>query len=293
MKESHCHAMETAAGILAPNLIPSPALAELAGTAAAAPASGSEPDSSNGHQKGWRNGHLQATISHFDELSAQYDHYTLKRQDYLGTVDRIILEQIGLRNPCSYLDVGCGTGRMLTKIQHAFPAGRGYGIDISSQMVETCRTKGLNVTQADFFAFQPATTFDLVFLEFNVFGYLIVQNGLADTIRHLRRLVGDSGTIVFDILNPLCLTYARLRRTLPTAIGRCCNLLAKGGECQFTYSVGGTPISMGLAWSGRIESAFREEGYTVKRHSIKYADHRWLKPLPRLLTSQFLFVVSR
>ncbi len=291
MKESHCPVMEAAASVLTPNLTPAPALAERAG--AAIPAGGAEPKKESGRLKGQRNEHLKATISHFDELSAQYDHYALKRQDYLGAVDHIILEQIGRRNPCSYLDVGCGTGRMLSKIQHAFPECRGVGIDISSQMVETCRAKGLNVTQADFFAFQPATTFDVVFLEFNVFGYLIVQNGLADSIRHLRRLVGDRGTVVFDILNPFCLTYSRLRQTLPTAIGRCCNLLAKGGECQFTYTVGGTPISMGLAWSGRIEKGFRETGYTVKRHAIKYADHRWLKPLPRLLTSQFLFVVSR
>ncbi|MHB8808500.1 MAG: class I SAM-dependent methyltransferase [Desulfobulbaceae bacterium] len=245
------------------------------------------------HRKGQRSEHLKATISHFDELSTQYDHYALKRQDYLGTMDHIILEQIGRCNPCSYLDVGCGTGRMLAKIKDAFPASRGFGIDISPQMVETCRAKGLHVAQADFFSFQPATTFDVVFLEFNVFGYLIVQNGLADSISHLRRLVGDRGTIVFDILNPFCLTYARLRRTLPTAIGRCCSLLAKGGECQFTYSVGGTPIAMGLAWSGRIESGFRAAGYKVERHAIKYADHRWLKPLPRLLTSQFLFVATR
>lgn len=285
--------MDTAATALSRDVTPAPAPAEPEGAAAAVRSASSEPRSSRRRGKGRRSEHLQATISHFDELSTQYDHYALKRRDYLGTMDHIILEQIGQRNPCSYLDVGCGTGRMLAKIQNAFPASRGFGIDISSQMVETCRAKGLDVAQADFFSFQPATTFDVVFLEFNVFGYLIVQNGLADSIRHLRRLIGDRGTIVFDILNPFCLTYSRLRRTLPTAIGRCCNLLAKGGECQFTYTIGGTPIAMGLAWSGKIESDFRTAGYTVKRHAIKYADHRWLKPLPRLLTSQFLFVVSR
>lgn len=249
-------------------------------------------DLAGGQQFDPRHTHLKATITHFDELSPQYDHYTLKRQNYLGIIDHIILDQIGRRNPCSYLDVGCGTGRLLARIKQTYPESQGFGIDISPQMVEICRTKGLNVEQADFFSFQPATTYDLVFLEFNVFGYLIVQNGLSDSIRHLRRLVGDRGTIIFDILNPLCLTYGCLRKTVPTAIGRCCNLLAKGGECCFTYSVGGTPITMGLARSGRIEHAFRAAGYTVQRHAVKYADHRWLKPLPRLLTSQFLFVAS-
>lgn len=289
MKKSTLSTVDTVAGPLAFDAPPSLILTEEEGRSASSP----EPGPPRARRNGQRHQHLRAAISHFDELSAQYDHYALKRQDYLGIMDHIILEQIRRRNPCSYLDVGCGTGRMLAKIQQAFPESRGFGIDISSQMVETCRAKGLDVAQADFFAFQPATTYDVVFLEFNVFGYLIVQNGLADSIRHLRRLVGDHGTIVFDILNPFCLTYARLRRTLPTAIGRCCHLIAKGGECNFTYSVGGTPISMGLAWSGRIERGFHAAGYKVHRHAIKYADHRWLKPLPRLLTSQFLFVVSR
>ncbi len=240
-----------------------------------------------------RQEHLQATINHFDDLSSDYDHYALKRQAYLHAVDRIILGEIGRRNPCTCLDVGCGTGRLLSQIKEVFPASRGFGIDLSPQMIEICRNKGLDVTHADFFAFTPATAFDVVFLEFNVFGYLIVQNGLAGTIEHLRRLVDDRGCIIFDILNPLCLTYTRLRQSLPTAIDRCWRLLTKNGECHFTYSVGGNPVAMGLASPSRVESLFCEAGYTVRRHCIKYADHRWLKILPRLFTSQFLFVVSR
>lgn len=281
--------MEGSPNTLTCDLTAAPTLAGLHEKPAPARLVHPEPKNARGH----RSEHLQATISHFDELSSQYDHYALKRQDYLGAVDRIILEEISQRNPCSYLDVGCGTGRLLAKIRQRAPESRGFGIDISPQMVETCRAKGLDVAQADFFAFKPAAPFDVVFLEFNVFGYLIVQNGLADTIRHLRRLVDDRGCIVFDILNPLCLTYGRLRQTLPTAMRRCSSLLARKGESHFTYSVGGNPITMGLAWSRKIERAFQSAGYKVERHAIKYADHRWLKPLPRLLTSQFLFVISR
>ncbi len=291
MRKQHHPVIETSASVLTcPLTAP---MAGIKGADSAFRPGSPKPKVSGSHHKVQRDEHLHATICHFDELSAQYDHYALKRQDYLSAVDRIILKQIGRRSPCSYLDVGCGTGRLLTKIQHAWPASRGFGIDISPQMVEACHAKGLDVAQADFFAFEPPKPFDVVFLEFNVFGYLIVQNGLAESIAHLRRLVGDQGCIVFDILNPLCLTYDRLRQSLPTAFERCCNLLVKGGESQFTYTVGSNPITMGLAWSGKIEGAFREAGYKVHRHAIKYADHRWLKPLPRLFTSQFLFVVSR
>lgn len=237
--------------------------------------------------------HLQATISHFNNLSAEYDHYALKRGEYLENIDRVIVDQIGRRQPSSYLDVGCGTGRLLDKVKDCFPSIRGFGIDISPHMIEICRAKGLDVIQADFFSFQPATSFDVVFLEFNVFGYLIVQNGLADTIRHLRRLIADRGCLIFDILNPLCLTYTNLRQSLPTTIERCCRLLANRGEYHFTYSVNGNSIAMGLVRAGKVESQFKEAGYKVERKHIKYADHRWLRPLPRLLTSQILFVVSR
>lgn len=307
MKKEHCTVIANTSVVLACNLKSSPLLDVLTGqNDATSTVAGHEDDHENGRGGGvppsmpavgdkniLRQAHLKATISHFNDLSAQYDHYALKRLEYLEQIDRIILEQIGKHPRCSYLDVGCGTGRLLEKIHQAFPESRGSGIDICPKMVEICHSKGLDVTQADFFSYQPAAPFDVVFLEFNVFGYLIVQNGLTDTIRHLRRLAGDRGCIIFDILNPFCLTYSRLRQSMPTAIRRCCNLLARRGECHFSYSVGGNPINMGLAWPGKVEGQFMDTGYTVQRLLVKYADHRWLRPMPRLLSSQFLFVASR
>ncbi|MEW6221458.1 MAG: methyltransferase [Thermodesulfobacteriota bacterium] len=257
---------------------------------AAAPAAG--PAAAQVEAAG-RQRHLCATSSHFDNLSDQYDAYAEKRLAYLEAVDAAIIAQVVGKGPCRYLDVGCGTGRLLEKLRRAAPSCRGTGIDISPQMVAICQAKGLDVQVTDFFAFQPPVPFDVVFLEFNVFGYLLVQNGLAATVHHLRRLAGDRGTVVFDVLNPWCLTYGHLRQTVPTALARCRSLLANGGVCQFTYSVGGHPVTMGLARPGMIEAQFQAAGYRATRHLIKYADHPWLRPLPRLLSSQILFVFAR
>lgn len=253
----------------------------------------SDPNPIAGNKDSERQDRLTKTIHHFDDLSENYDHYALKRLEYLENIDSLIIREISKRSPCTYLDVGCGTGRLLGKLHTALPKSRGLGIDISPRMVEICQAKGLTVSQADFFSYRPATPVDIVFLEFNVFGYLIVQNGLAETFERLRSLVADRGCIIFDILNPLCVTYTRLRHSVPLAVKRCTHLLNNGGVGHFTYSVNGNPITMGMTRSDNIARHFEQASYTVERHLVKYADHQWFKPLPKILTSQFLFVISR
>lgn len=240
-----------------------------------------------------RQEHVRRTAHHFDHLSEHYDRYAQKRRDYLEQIDRAMMRAVGRYDPCAFLDIGCGTGRLLGKLAKAFPASSGVGIDVSPQMVDICLAKGLPAQQADFIEYRPARRVDVLLFEFNVFGYLIVQNGLQATLEHTRRLVKESGSIVFDILNPLCVTYARLRDTVPDALRRYTRLRTNGEVVEFQYSVENNPITMGITRVQRIVKFYQDAGFQVRRTLVKYADHRWLKPLPPLFTSHYLLSVAR
>lgn len=240
-----------------------------------------------------RQEHVRRTAAHFDHLSEHYDRYAEKRRDYLEQIDRAMMRVVGRHDPCTFLDIGCGTGRLLGKLVNAFPESQGLGVDVSAHMVDTCLARNLPAVQADFIEYRPTRRVDVLLFEFNVFGYLIVQNGLQATLDHTRRLVNENGGIVFDILNPLCVTYARLRSTVPDALRRYTRLRTNGEVVEFQYSVENNPITMGITRVQRIVKYYQDAGFRVRRKLVKYADHRWLRPLPPLFTSHYLLSVAR
>ncbi len=235
--------------------------------------------------------HIAHTERHFDALSHDYDDYASRRRSYVGRVDDFVAERLAALDPCSYLDVGCGTGRLLKKLAHRLPASRGIGIDVSSKMVERCRGEGLDVRKTDFIEWTPEPPVDALVLEFNVFGYLVVQNGLETTLDHMRRIVGEQGQLLFDILNPFCITYASPWKTVPEALRRRARLAREGGLFAFDYAIGGNDITMGIVDRRLVEDYFARHGWSCEVHWIEYSDSWLSRVLPPGLTSQPLFSV--
>lgn len=66
--------------------------------------------------------------------------YDLTRKYYLLGRDRMI-HGLDLEEGGSLLEVGCGTGRNLALVASRYPAARLFGLDISSEMLATARTK--------------------------------------------------------------------------------------------------------------------------------------------------------
>jgi len=93
--------------------------------------------------------------------------YDLSRKYYLVGRDEAILRlQPGLGE--GVLEVGCGTGRNLVKAARTYPRARFYGLDVSSEMLETAAASiaraGLSsriaIAAADATAFDPEALFD-------------------------------------------------------------------------------------------------------------------------------------
>ena len=66
--------------------------------------------------------------------------YDVTRKPYLLGRDRVISD-INVRGDMAVLEIGCGTGRNLVKVVDAYPKARCYGIDISSEMLQTAHEK--------------------------------------------------------------------------------------------------------------------------------------------------------
>ncbi len=82
-----------------------------------------------------------AAAAHMDRMYRRQRHiYDLTRKFYLLGRDRLI---DGLAPPpdARVLEVACGTGRNLIRAALKYPAIRGYGIDISEEMLTTARAR--------------------------------------------------------------------------------------------------------------------------------------------------------
>ncbi|CAN5767896.1 class I SAM-dependent methyltransferase [soil metagenome] len=92
--------------------------------------------------------------------------YDFTRKYYLLGRDRLI-EDLAPPPGGRVLEIGCGTARNLIAAARAWPEARLYGIDISSEMLETARqevsraglTARIALARADATAFDPAVLF--------------------------------------------------------------------------------------------------------------------------------------
>lgn len=132
---------------------------------------------------------------HFDAIAGQYDFFKKKNWYYYENLKKCYREIIPAGK--KILEIGCGTGDIIA----ALNSSEGFGIDVSSGMIDIAKKK------------HPEITFEAVGIEgFSCepkFDYII----LADVIEHLEnisgasrklnRLCNSSTVVVFTYANPL------------------------------------------------------------------------------------------
>lgn len=124
--------------------------------------------------------------------------YDATRKYYLLGRDRM-LAQIGPAKGAHILEIACGTGRNLDLVDRRYPGCNLYGLDISSQMLATARSKlGERATLAlgNACDFDPLTlfgrqSFDHVFLSYSLSMIPDWQAALSEALRH----VADGGSL--------------------------------------------------------------------------------------------------
>lgn len=151
---------------------------------------------------------------YYDDFSAHYDHG--RDRGYHALVDRLEAELvIEHARGARVLEVGCGTGLVLSKI--ASVAGHAVGVDLSRGMIEKARSRGLTVVRGSATALPFADdSFDVVY-SFKVLAHV---PGIERALAELTRVTRPGGIMLLEFYNPWSLRYLARRIAGARRIGR-------------------------------------------------------------------------
>ena len=131
-------------------------------------------------------------VERFNRWAPTYDRHYLQRLVF-GPVQRTLLDLAAseVPEPVAVLDVGCGTGRLLTAAEQRFPRARLEGVDAAAGMIEHARSvlpagSRINFQQstAEQLPF-PDAQFDLVFSTMTFHHWSDQRKGIAEVARVL------------------------------------------------------------------------------------------------------------
>lgn len=95
----------------------------------------------------------EATTDAFQKMDSMYRYqryfYDATRKFYLLGRDRLI-EKMDIRDGDSIAEIGCGTGRNLRILAEKYPNANFYGLDASSEMLETARANSTGIGNITF-----------------------------------------------------------------------------------------------------------------------------------------------
>lgn len=136
----------------------------------------------------------------YSELAYLYDTMYQTFIDYDKEFDLYahILTQYGTK---SVLEIGCGSGHLakrFTEQQYDY-----QGVDISSEMLALARHRcpGAQFEQADMRTITSTRPFDAVLITARSISYIIHNQDVLSTFRHIRQVLPDGGKLIFDYID--------------------------------------------------------------------------------------------
>jgi SAM-dependent methyltransferase len=156
------------------------------------------------HPAGWFDPEAVGSVEHYLDPEL-YDHEYRRRR-----ADVSFYRQVARDHGGPILELGCGTGRVLTALcrdGHAV-----VGVDRARTMLALCdarlRRAGRTVqrhatlVQADLRAFSFRTRFPLIICPFNAFQHLYERSDVEQSLARVAEHLTENGRFVFDILQP-------------------------------------------------------------------------------------------
>ena len=146
---------------------------------------------------------------HFDNRTAEWDAYYLNSADIAGyevlrrrQLAGQILQRLLNQPRALVIEVGCGTGRVISEIIERHADWQGFGLDISENMIGTCRTTyhnpRLRFQQHDIESSPLPEQADAV-LSLGVFCYL---EDPFRAIEHIYTMLKSGGLFIFSANKP-------------------------------------------------------------------------------------------
>lgn len=130
---------------------------------------------------------------HFDKVADTYDKGKKRYSYYYSSLKSLLNELIGQKK--KVFEFGCGTGDLLVSLNPK----SGYGMDISSKMIETAKKKHANRKNITFSTSMPKDKFDYIFLS-DVVEHL---NDHKNTFINLKKVMTSNSKIIVTMANPI------------------------------------------------------------------------------------------
>ena len=142
----------------------------------------------------------------FDRDASEYDRFA--RYAWVRATYRFILDETLKYDFQSCLDVGCGTGNLLSRLGKQRQSAKLFGIDLSEEMIKVARAKlrdkaDLRVADSERLPFE-AGKFDLITCTYSFHHY---PNPIA-VLTEMRRVLADGGKLI--LVDPWIPTPSRL-----------------------------------------------------------------------------------
>ena len=139
--------------------------------------------------------------NYYDLFSSDYDKDRTRRYfNFVNDMEtEIVLDYCENKN---VLEIGCGTGLILEKIQKM--AKLDIGVDLSGEMLKIANSKGLRVVQGDVIQLPfEDESFDVTF-SFKVLSHV---PEIEKAITEISRVTKEGGVLILEFYNPLSFKF--------------------------------------------------------------------------------------
>jgi len=130
---------------------------------------------------------------HFDKVAKKYDFYKKKNSFYYENLKKLLGREIPKSG--NVLEIGCGTGDLLNHLK----PGKGYGFDISSEMISISNYKFRNSKNLTFSTEWPKGIFDYIFMS-DVIEHLEKPK---ETFKQISKLMNERSKFIITMANPI------------------------------------------------------------------------------------------
>lgn len=134
-----------------------------------------------------------ASEIHFDKIAKDYDYYKKKNSFYYDNLKKLLGGLIPKGR--KVFEVGCGTGDLLTSLKPL----KGFGMDISKEMINIARFKHKLERKLSFSTHWPADKFDYIFMS-DVIEHL---DDPTETLNRISKLMDNNTVFINTMANPI------------------------------------------------------------------------------------------
>jgi SAM-dependent methyltransferase len=146
---------------------------------------------------------MKNSQDYYDELSESYDSETLKRKNYLNTIDDYIINTCDDKVVNNYMDIGSGDGRRSLKIAESIGVRTQIIlVDNSEKMTEKVKkNKKISIFNTPFNDLNINVEFDLITCLWNVIGHFSSYESRLDFFKKIDSMLSPNGVFIFDVNN--------------------------------------------------------------------------------------------